>query len=89
MKKIIFALLGIVFATNSWAYMQYEIEVAHNDELFIINGEKFSAQTYCFASDGFDRGDFVVFLDGDPFGACDTATIANPLTGETCDLWCE
>ena len=67
----------------------YIIEIAYNDELFIINGEKFSAQTYCFASDGFDRGDFVVFLDGDPFGACATATIANPLTGETCDLWCE
>ncbi len=67
----------------------YVIEIAHNDEFFIINGEKFSAQTYCFASDGFDQGDYVVFLDGSPLGACATATIANPLTGETCELWCE
>ena len=69
--------------------MQYEIQVAHNDEFFIINDEKFSAQTYCFASDGFDVGDYVVFLDGSPFGACATATIANPETGNTCELWCE
>jgi hypothetical protein len=55
----------------------------------IINDEKFSAQTYCFASDGFDQGDYVVFLDSSPLGACATATIANPATGGICELWCE
>lgn len=89
MKKIIFAFCGVMLTINSWATMQYEIQIAHNDEFFIINDEKFSAQTYCFASDGFDVGDYVVFLDGSPFGACATATIANPETGNTCELWCE
>ena len=89
MKKIMLVFFGMLLSIDSWAYMRYEIEVAHNDEFFIINGEKFSAQTYCFASDGFDQGDYVVFLDGSPLGACATATIANPMTGETCDLWCE
>lgn len=39
----------------------YEIEVSHNDELFIINGEKFEAKTYCF---NMEEGDRVIFLDG-------------------------
>src|SRR5439155_19965277 len=38
----------------------YEIEVTHNDELFIINGEKFEAQTYCF---NMEEGDRVIFLE--------------------------
>lgn len=89
MKKVFFAFLCFMLTMNSWAYVQYEIQVAHNDEFFIINDEKFSAQTYCYSWNGFDQGDMVVFLDGSPFGACATATIANPLTGKTCDLWCE
>ena len=89
MKKVITIFLGIFLTANSWAYTQYEIQVAYNDEFFIINDEKFSAKTYCYSWDGFDVGDYVVFLEGSPLGACATATIANPLTGETCELWCE
>jgi hypothetical protein len=64
----------------------YEIEMAHNDELFIINGEKFEAQTYCL---GWEEGDEVLFLDGSPFGACASAELLNLRTREKCDLWCE
>ena len=64
----------------------YEIEVAHNDEFFIINGEKFEAQTYCL---GWEEGDQVLFLDGSPYGACASATLMNLRTREKCDVWCE
>lgn len=64
----------------------YEIEVAHNDELFIINGEKFEAQTYCL---GWEEGDEVLFLEGSPFGACASAELLNLRTREKCDVWCE
>ncbi len=64
----------------------YEIEVAHNDELFIINGEKFKAQTYCL---GWGEGDQVLFLEGSPYGACASATLLNLRTREKCDVWCE
>ncbi len=64
----------------------YEIEVSHNDELFIINGEKYEAQTYCF---NMEEGDEVIFIEGDPFGACASATIINLRTKDKCDLWCE
>jgi len=64
----------------------YEIEVSHNDELFIINGEKFEAQTYCF---NMEEGDPVIFLEGSPFGACANAVILNLRTREKCDVWCE
>lgn len=64
----------------------YEIEVAHNDELFVINGEKFEAQTYCL---GWEEGDDVLFLEGSPLGACASAELFNLRTREKCDVWCE
>ena len=64
----------------------YEIEVAHNDELFIINGEKFEAQTYCI---GWEEGGEVLFIEGSPYGACASATLLNLRTREKCDVWCE
>jgi len=64
----------------------YEIEVSHNDELFIINGEKFEAQTYCF---NMEEGDAVIFLEGSPLGACASAVILNLRTRQKCAVWCE
>jgi len=84
MKKIIFTtciLLSSLMAADS-----YEIEVAHNDELFIINGEKFEAKTYCL---GWDSGEYVIFLDGSPYGACASATLYNINRKEKCEVWCE
>jgi hypothetical protein len=64
----------------------YEIEVSHNDELFIINGEKFEAKTYCF---NMEEGDQVIFIEGSALGACATATVVNLRTKNKCELWCE
>ncbi|PIF52952.1 hypothetical protein CLU80_5442 [Pseudomonas sp. 29] len=64
----------------------YKIEVAHNDELFIINGEKFESQTYCL---GWEEGDEVLFLEGSPVGACTSAELLNLRTRDKCDVWCE
>ena len=88
MKKLFLAGL-LLFSCPAFAITEYRIQVARDDSFFIINGEKFSAQTYCFASDGFDIDDWVVFTDGSPLGACASATISNMNTGNTCDLWCE
>lgn len=64
----------------------YAIEMSHNDELFIINGEKFKAKTYCF---GMERGDRVKFIEGSAFGACASARLLNIRTERICDVWCE
>ena len=64
----------------------YEVELAHNDELFIINGEKYSAKTYCF---GWMKGDRVVFLEGSALGVCVSAELFNTRTQSKCDVWCE
>lgn len=64
----------------------YAIEVSHNDELFIINGEKFEAKTYCF---NMNEGDSVLFLEGSPFGACASAVLLNLRTRQRCDVWCD
>lgn len=64
----------------------YEIEVSHNDELFVINGEKFEAQTYCF---NMEEGDRVIFIEGSALGACTSATLLNLRTKNKCEVWCE
>lgn len=64
----------------------YTIETSHNDELFIINGEKFEAKTYCF---NMEQDDEVMFLEGSPYGACASATLLNLRTREKCEVWCE
>ncbi|MDH0349905.1 MULTISPECIES: hypothetical protein [Aeromonas] len=65
----------------------YEIEVAYNDEFFVINSEKFKAQTYCL---GWEEGDQVKFLDGSPDGICTSAELLNiDRNNDTCDVWCE
>lgn len=64
---------------------EYEIETSHNDELFIINGEKYEAKTYCF---DMEEGDRVIFLDGSPYGVCVSATLLNLRTRNKCEVWC-
>jgi hypothetical protein len=71
---------------GSTSRLSYEIEVSHNDELFVINGEKFEAKTYCF---NMEEADLVIFIDGSPFGACASATLINLRTREKCEVWCE
>ena len=86
MIKLISPIL-LLIAVNALADPQsYEIEVSHNDELFIINGEKFKAQTYCL---GWEKGEQVIFLEGSPFGACSTAVLYNKNKDQTCKVWCE
>lgn len=64
----------------------YEVEVSHNDELFVINGERFEAKTYCF---NMEEGDRVLFIEGSPLGVCVTATFVNLRTKDKCEVWCE
>jgi hypothetical protein len=84
-------LLGVAFVLfsiysgNSMAAPEFIIQGDDNDEHFIINGELFSAQTYCL---GWKKGDRVVLLEGDASGACATATFYNRRTQEICELWC-
>lgn len=86
-KSILLAIAFIVYASSTlFAADVYVIEAAHDDDVFIINGEKFEAQTFCL---GWDEGERVIFLDGSPFGACASATLYNVDKKEKCDVWCE
>jgi hypothetical protein len=78
--------LAIALTTLVSAQTSYVVQVAHNDELFIINGEKFKAKTYCF---NMEKGDRVVFVSGSPLGVCTTAKLLNLRTQKICDVWCE
>jgi len=78
------ALLAV--ASTVSAATEYEIEVSHDDELFIINGEKYEAKTYCF---DMEEGDRVIFLEGSPYGACASAKLLNLRTKKVCEVWCE
>lgn len=86
MKKILLLwVLSILFCSQVSAAMTYTIDVAHNDELFIIDGEKFEAKLYCL---NFEEGDEVVFVEGSPY-ACVEAKILNLRTRDICEVWCE
>ncbi|WP_295935172.1 hypothetical protein [uncultured Xanthomonas sp.] len=76
----------LVIASSVSAAARYEIEASHNDEIFIINGEKFEAQTYCL---DMEEGDPVIFIEGSEYGACASAKILNLRTKNVCDVWCE
>lgn len=65
---------------------EYVVDAAVNDETFVINGEVFKAQTYCF---GINPGDRVIFVSGSAFGACVSAEFVVVSTGRTCRCWCE
>jgi hypothetical protein len=78
--------LAIAFTTLVSAQTSYVIQKSDNDEVFIINGEKFVARTYCF---NMREGDRVIFLSGSPRGACSSAELLNLRTERTCRVWCE
>ena len=84
-KSIALCAIGVI-STSSFAADEYSIEVAHNDEIFIINDEKYEAQTYCF---NMQEGDRVIFLEGNALGACAYAKVLNLRTKDVCNLWCE
>jgi hypothetical protein len=86
MFRIFLACVVITFSSLASASSSYVIEVSHNDEFFIINGEKFEAKTYCF---NMEVGDRVIFISGSPFGACASAEVLNLRTRSVCSLWCE
>lgn len=86
-KKILLStIIMLSIASPSNAREEYIIEVAHNDSFFIINDEKYEAQTYCL---GWEEGDRVIFIEGSPFGACVSAELYNLDKKETCNVWCE
>lgn len=64
----------------------YLIQYAHNDELFIINDEKFEATTYCL---GWEQGESVIFIEGSASGICVSAELFNQNRKESCSVWCE
>ncbi|WP_425416126.1 hypothetical protein [Oricola indica] len=85
MRQLI-AISLVCYANVGWAADFYEIEVAHNDEVFVINGEVYEAQTYCL---GWEEGESVMFLSGSPYGVCVSAELLNLDRRETCNVWCE
>jgi aspartate 1-decarboxylase len=85
-KRSVYALLSSMITLCAYAATEYEIEISHNDEIFIINGEKYEAKTYCFSM---EEGDKVIFIKGSASGVCVSAEILNLRTKNTCKVWCE
>jgi ribosomal protein S17 len=86
MIKFILILILVSLAVNSYALETYEIEHNIDDEVFVINDEKFEAKTYCF---NMNEGDEVIFIEGNPNGTCVSAEIYDVTSGKKCEVWCE
>lgn len=84
MKRLILATF-FLFNSSAFGVDVYRIQFANNDELFIINDEVFTAKTYCL---GWDRGDAVIFVEGDPNGVCVDAELYSLTREEKCEVWC-
>ncbi len=87
MRLILGAMTLFCFSfLNANSAQTYEIQNSSNDETFVINGEVFKAKTYCFS---FNKGDKVIFVDGNANGACASAKIINLRNSKECRVWCE
>ena len=64
----------------------FAVESSENDEVFVINGRKYRAKTYCY---GLFPGARVKFIEGSSVGDCDSAKIVNLNRDQVCSLWCE
>ena len=84
--RMLFTVVSTLLISTGHAASKYEIEVSHNDELFVINGEKYEAKTYCF---NMEEGDKVIFIKGSALGACASAEVLNLRTNKVCKVWCE
>ena len=67
-------------------FKTYTVEKNKIDYIFTIAGRKYTAKTYCY---GISIGDRVVFLEGDPESACNSAKFKNLNTGTICYCWCD
>jgi len=84
--QIIFVILLLPAAYVAAGMDEYYIEIDYDDELFVINGEKFEAKTYCL---GWQAGQIVKFISGSPYGTCLSAVLYNVNLKNTCEVWCE
>lgn len=85
MKKLLFfVLLSFVSSNLSARNQQYFIDSNINDQKFLIDGNLYSAKTYCFSM---YEGDAVIFLENKDL--CISNTIINLKNGNKCDVWCE
>lgn len=80
---VLIVLLSITAGNTTPAY---PVQKIIENEVFIINGYRYEAMTVC---EGIDEGDWVVFLQGSPYGACSSAVIQSLHNGAKCSLWCD
>jgi hypothetical protein len=86
-QKILFVFIFTFLITNIFAKTieVYEVEFSHNNELFIIDDEKFEEKRYCDV----EAEDEVIFIEGGPDEACVSAIFINLRTKEECEVWCD
>lgn len=83
---ISFVLITVLLITTGYATPAYPVQKVLKNEVFIINGQRYEAMTAC---EWVTEGDWVIFLQGNPYGTCSSAVIQNLHTGATCNLWCD
>lgn len=79
-------LIALLFISSAQAEDIYFIDSVVDSENLIINGLQFAAKGFCH---DYQFGDQVLFLSGDPSGACTDALLMNQRNNETCDVWCQ
>ena len=65
-------------------YLEVE-KVITSSTAWMIDGEVYKAQAYCFS---LRKGDYVKFIEGTP-GLCVSAKVIKQFDSNICNLWCK
>ncbi|GEM_PF-4486263 len=82
-------LLLLIFQSVALATENYVVDESIDDQIFIINGTKFTAQDVCLNVKPGDEVYFTQIGQRDPFNGCAEAEFINLSNQELCNVWCE
>lgn len=86
MRKLLLATLFLGCSTSIFAADSFEITGIEPDGALMINGMLWKPHTAC---KGLQKGDRVIFIEGNENGDCVSATISDVNKKISCKLWCE
>ena len=86
MKYFLLFMFISLLPTYAMSASEYKIEASYDDQIFIINSKMFRALSSC---PGWKKGHKVIFLEGDPLGNCDLATLYNFNREKICNVRCK
>jgi hypothetical protein len=91
-KRLVLAVLLLAVPTTSARGLYRYVIVANVDEDKLVLADEYGqthavgAKVYCWEHQGFEADELV--LSTENLDTCSSATLVNPRTRKTCEVWC-